>query len=252
MKRSVTFFLISAVISFHFYALAQAAELTIHGSTTVYTNIFKTKQNEIEDKSGIKLQIIANGSGRGIMDLIKGKTDMAMISSSLNAAVARINKKYPNSIAKGTLTAHKVGETRISFIVHKSNPVQKLTLKQVRNILTGEIRNWSQVGGPNKPIMVISEDTNGGIRVLVERKVLGGKEISAHQHKEVPNGQQVSRVTNQISFAFGVSTPASVTGTAKILETDEVVSQPLILVTKGKATETMSKVIAATTEAYAK
>ncbi len=48
------------------------------------------------------------------------------------------------------------------MVVHPSNPVSALTRDQIRDIYTGKITNWSQVGGPNMPIVVISRDTSSG------------------------------------------------------------------------------------------
>ncbi len=245
MKRSFIFFITTIALCIALNTTSYSAELAIHGSTTVYTNIFKKQQSSIETKSNIKLNILANGTARGIIDLLNGKTDMAMISSSLETAIAQINKSNPGTIAKGILTGHKIGETKIAFIVHKSNPVLKLTLGQIKNILQGKIRNWSQVGGKNKPILVISEDTKGGIRTLVEKKLLGSENINAPNHKEVFLGQEVVKVTIKSPNAFGISTAELISDKIKAIQTDTEISQPLILVSKGKATPLMNKVIAA-------
>jgi len=46
--------------------------------------------------------------------------------------------------------------------IHPGHPVRGLTLQQVRDLCTGMVTNWNQVGGPNRPIVIISRDTNSG------------------------------------------------------------------------------------------
>lgn len=190
MKRYILPAVMSAAMGIVMSTSAWAGELSIHGSTTVYSNIFKKHEATIEQKAGVQLNIIANGSGRGILDLIDGKANMAMISAPLETAINKINKKEPGRVDAKTLMGHEVASTQVAFITHASNPVKELTLAQVKDILLGKIKNWSEVGGQNKPIIVVSEDSKGGIRALVEKKVLGKVEISAPGKKEVPNGQQ--------------------------------------------------------------
>jgi phosphate transport system substrate-binding protein len=47
-------------------------------------------------------------------------------------------------------------------VVHPSNPVQDLSLDQLKAIYTGQVRNWKDVGGPDKDIVVVSRDTSSG------------------------------------------------------------------------------------------
>ena len=64
-----------------------AGKLTISGSTTVDNTIMTPYRGEIESKSGLQLDVIGNGSGRGVADLEAGKADVAMISSPLDAVI---------------------------------------------------------------------------------------------------------------------------------------------------------------------
>jgi ABC-type phosphate transport system substrate-binding protein len=101
---------------------AYASTIAIHGSTTVSGAILMPHKADIERASGETLDIVANGSGRGLADLAAGKTDMAMISAPLETEVAAANAKTPGSLDPTKLVAHEIGEARVAFVVHPRTP----------------------------------------------------------------------------------------------------------------------------------
>lgn len=227
-------------------APASADVLRIHGSTTVFANILKPHQNAIEQRSGHSLKVVSNGSGRGLQDLVGGRADIGMISAPLETTIKKIKKKNAAFDDSG-LVAHQVGETRVAFVTHPSNPVRSLTLEQVAAILEGKITNWQEVGGRRQPIVVVCEDRNGGLRAMTEKALLDGRSIVGTA-KQIPNGTQIPRIVAQIPVAFGVVAAAGVDGAIKELETDGSVAQPLILVTRG-APNTMQRAVIDATRA---
>src|ERR1700736_2301723 len=95
--------------------MAVAGEVSLHGSTTVMNMILAPKKAEIEKASGQQLDIVGNGSGRGIVDLVAGKAQIAMISAPLEDEVNALNKKTPGSVDIARLKAHQIGESRVAF-----------------------------------------------------------------------------------------------------------------------------------------
>jgi phosphate transport system substrate-binding protein len=85
--------------------MAAAGQVTLHGSTTVNNAIMVPKKAEIEKASGQQLDIVGNGSGRGIVDLVEGKAQIAMISAPLEDEVKKLNEKTPGSVDAGRLKA---------------------------------------------------------------------------------------------------------------------------------------------------
>jgi len=229
-------------------ATAHAGTVAIHGSTTVSGAVLVPYKADIEKASGETLDIVANGSGRGLADLIAGKTDMAMISAPLAAEVAAANAKTPGSIDPAKLVGHQIGEAQVAFVVHPSNPVTALTLAQITGILSGKITKWSEVGGADQPILIVAAGPGDGVRSVVEGRLLGGASISA-KVKEMPNATQIAQVAAQLPAAFGVSSAASIRSGVTVLKTDQTIGQPLILVTMGPATPDATKVIEAATAA---
>ena len=229
-------------------ATAHASTVAIHGSTTVSGAVLMPHKADIEKASGETLDIVANGSGRGLADLAAGKTDMAMISAPLEAEVAAANAKTPGSLDPAKLVAHQIGEARVAFVVHASNPVTTLTLAQITDILSGKITKWSEVGGADQPIVIVAAGPGDGVRSVVESRLLGGKSIPA-QVREMTNAPQIAQVAAQLPTAFGVTSAASLRPGVTVLKTDQTIGQPLILVTMGPATPDATKVIEAATAA---
>jgi len=94
-------------------------------------------------KTGIEVKLSGGGATRGIRDTVKGKV---MIGGSCRMSLPGADKSelYAN--------LHPVAWDALAIIVHPTNPVNNLTMKQVRAIYTGKITNWKQVGGPDAPI----------------------------------------------------------------------------------------------------
>lgn len=227
---------------------AFGATVEIHGSSTVFGNVFKPHGAAIEKEAGVTLKVVSNGSGRGLTDLAEGKADVGMISSPLEGTVAKVNMKTPGAVDATGWKTHQIGSTKVAFVVHPSNPVGELTLEQVRKILSGTTTDWKDVGGTPGPIVVVAETNGGGVRTLVEGELLSAKSIAAPTMKEVPNSSQVGKIVGQLPAAFGVSNPATATDAVKTVKTDKPIEQPLILVTKGDPSPDVAKVIAAATK----
>jgi len=224
-------------------AAAHAETVEVHGSTTVSSNLLTPKKADIEKAAGVELQIVGNGSGRGLADLLEGKVKLAMISAPLADEVKSLKAKG-TSFDETKLQPHQVGAAHVAFIVHPSNPVKTLGAAQVSDILSGKIKNWKEVGGPDKPIIVICAGKGDGVRSMVEQDFLGGADIVAAK-REMPNAPQAVQVVSQLPQAIGIISRASLTSSVAELKTDKDVVQPLILVTLGEPGPEVAKVIAA-------
>jgi phosphate transport system substrate-binding protein len=222
---------------------AFAAPFEIHGSTTVAANLMTPKKAEIEKASGVELLIVGNGSGRGLADLLEGKVQVAMISAPLEDEVKALKAKG-TAFDETKMKGFSVGSAFVAFGVNPSNPVKKLTEAQMSDILTGKIANWKDVGGADKPIIVICESKGGGVRTQVEHELLNGGDITA-QKRELPNPTEVPKIVAQLDGALGIFSKVSMIPGVTELDAGKKIGQPLILVTMGDPTPDVAKVIAA-------
>lgn len=63
------------------------------------------------------------------------------------------------------------------FITHKDNPIESLTVEQIKKIYTGEIKNWNEVGGKNEKIRAFQREKNSGSQTAMENLVMGGADM---------------------------------------------------------------------------
>lgn len=110
-----------------------------------------------------------SGSYRGIKSIIEGTSDIGGSSSEPDEVHIQLMEK------KGVkVVGDIVQNDAVVPIIHAGNPVTGLTLKQLKQIYTGEIRNWSEVGGKDMPIHVVSQLGNTGAYETWSKIVLEG------------------------------------------------------------------------------
>ncbi|HEC35417.1 MAG TPA: phosphate ABC transporter substrate-binding protein [Anaerolineae bacterium] len=108
----------------------------------------------------VRIAVTGGGSGTGIAGLINGTVDIANASRQLKPE--EIEAAQANGI---TPVEHVVARDAIAVVVHPSNPVDRLTLQQISDIFSGRITNWSEVGGEDRPIVLLSRESNSGTHV---------------------------------------------------------------------------------------
>lgn len=86
-----------------------------------------------------------------------------------------------------------IGKDGFVFIVNKDNPVDSLTIEQIQKIYTGEITNWSQVGGNNEGIVAYQREQNSGSQNLMEKMVMKGTKM-----KDAPSGLMIASMEGLI------------------------------------------------------
>ena len=138
---------------------AAAAEIKIYGATTVTFGLMKPNREKIEQMTGVKLAILPSSTTRGLIDLAQGRADIAMLAEPLESAAASVNKGQPGTVAVANLVGRHVGNAYVQFIVHPTNPLKTLDKEQLASLFSGRIKNWSELGGPNLPVLLVGEPT---------------------------------------------------------------------------------------------
>ncbi len=137
------------------------------GSDTIVNLALAWAEKYQADHPDVRISVTGGGSGTGIAALINGTVDLANASRQIK------QEEIAEAQAKGvTPVEHIVARDAIAVIVHPQNPVSRLTLKQVSDIYSGEITNWAQVGGEDRPIVKLSRETNSGTHVYFLETVL--------------------------------------------------------------------------------
>lgn len=220
------------------------AILRLHGSTTVKSSLLDAYAGALETAAGIKLDIVGNGSGKGVQDLIAGRADVAMLSAPLEEVAAKVNAKTPGSISAAGLKEFRIGKAGILFVANPANPVKALSLAQIKDLFSGKIANWKDVGGSDVPVTVVTAIPGDGVRTSMEEKVMGGTAVSTGA-RAMQLGSQIPMVVAQIPGAIGCVAKAYVSSGVTAIKTDKPVAADLFFVTKGEPSEEARKLIAA-------
>ena len=115
----------------------------------------------------VSIAVTGGGSGTGIAALINGTVDLANASREMKP------KEVSEAEAKGIdPVEHIVARDAIAVVVHPDNPVDRLTIPQLAAIFTGEITNWREVGGEDRPIVLLSRESNSGTHVYFLEQVV--------------------------------------------------------------------------------
>lgn len=140
-------------------AIAQPS-LRIEGSNTFGEKLGPLLVSAFEkEHPNIDITLVSNGSGAGLSALLEGRAAIAPTSRAIDADELRLARA-----SKLRLTAQSIGSYGVIVIVNDKNPVTSLSLDQVRDIFTGKITNWKQVGGHDARIRPFILDHTSGAR----------------------------------------------------------------------------------------
>ena len=202
------------------------------GSTSMEKVIGALMETYMEANSGVEVTYNPTGSSSGITAVLEGRCDIGLSSRMLK-----------DSEMEQGLTGTVLAYDGIAIIVNPENPVNDLTVEQIAAIYTGEITNWSEVGGEDLEIVLIGRDANSGTRSGFE-ELVGVEDQCQYRQELTSNGDVLTTVAGNPG-AIGYASVATVKDTVKVLSvggvapTNETVKdgtyaiqRPFVLVTK--------------------
>ena len=214
---------------------ALSGTVSTDGSTSMEKVIGGLGEMFMEMNSGITFTYNPTGSSPGIKAVQEGRCDIGLASRSLKAEEA----------ASG-LTETVLAYDGIAVIVNPENPVSDLDVATIAKIYTGEITNWSQVGGNDAEIVLIGREAGSGTRDGFES--ITDTEDACQYRQELTSTGDVITAVSQNPGAIGYASVASVKDTVKaltvagvapsnetILDGTYVIQRPFVLVTKTDA-----------------
>lgn len=137
------------------------------GSDTIVNLALAWAETYQAEHADVRISVTGGGSGTGIAALVNGTVDIANASRRIK------EEEIAEAKAKGIEPVeHVIARDAIAVIVHPDNPVSELTLQQISDIYSGQVTNWKQVGGEDRPIVRLSRETNSGTHVYFLETVL--------------------------------------------------------------------------------
>jgi len=196
---------------------AQAEDkIVLDGSTTVGPIAKAFAEYYMQLNPEVNITVSESGSGNGAKGIINDTCDIANMSRFMK------DSEFKAAAEKGVMpVAHVVAMDGLPVLVHPANPVNELSVEQIRDIYTGKITNWKQVGGPEVDIVMISRDTNSGTYETFESLVMDKQKIAANCEYVGSNGAVRARV-QKTPAAIGYAGLGFVDKTVKALKVNGI------------------------------
>lgn len=173
--------------------MAEETTLSISGSTTVLPIASACAEAFMDAHPDVDVQVSGGGSGAGIKAMGEKVVSLAMASREL---------KDEEKTAYPELQTVAVAKDGIAVIVNPENPVEALTLSQLKDIYTGTVSGWQDVGGETAKIEIVGRDSASGTREFFFEKVLHKEDFTKFMLEKNSNGA-VQQYVSQTPTAIG-------------------------------------------------
>jgi phosphate transport system substrate-binding protein len=216
---------------------ALTGDVSVAGSTTVQPLAEKLAESFAVFQPGVKIDIQAGGSSVGVKSAGQGMTNIGTVSRELADSE---KKDYPD------LQVFKIALDGIAPIVNPEVQVKGLTKDQVKDIFSGKIRNWKEVGGEDKSITVVSREEGSGTRTAFEELVMGKDNPIVDAAILQPSNGAIRTTVSTTPDSIGYMSLGYLDNTVKALPVNGVepmqanaangtypIVRPLLMITKG-------------------
>ncbi|MBQ8296878.1 MAG: phosphate ABC transporter substrate-binding protein [Ruminococcus sp.] len=231
MKKIVSLAMAAAVLCTAMVGCSEKKSVTTDGSTSM-EKVIGALGESFEADTGITVTYNPTGSGSGIQAVSEGRCDIGLSSRDLK------EEEEAEGLV-GTVLAYD----GIAVIVNPENPVSDLDVDTIAQIYTGEITNWSEIGGNDAEIVLIGREAGSGTRDGFE-SITGTEEMCQYRQELTSTGDVITTVS-QNPGAVGYASLASVKDNVKLVSVNGVtpseetikdgsyvVQRPFVLVTK--------------------
>lgn len=170
----------------------RAEEVIVTGSTTILPIAEQAAEAFEESSEGARVLVSGLGSSAGIEAVSTGTSDIGTSSRDLKDEEGDLG-----------LVDTPIAFDGIAVIVNPANPIDGLTSQQLRDIFSGKITNWSEVGGLDRPINLVNRDEASGTREAFSKIVMGDEAKFDRRATVLPGTGQVRDVIVRSEGAIG-------------------------------------------------
>lgn len=207
----------------------EAASIQNTGSDTLVNLALAWAERYMSIDPQVRISVTGGGSGTGIASLINGTVQIANASRAMSKEEIALAEK--NGITPVRFT---VALDAIAVVVNRANPVKALTLRQISDMYTGGTRRWSEVSGEERPIVLLSRESNSGTYVYFLDQVvrLGDPKSKALFSPEtllMPSSEGIGSEVRQNPNAIGYDGLGYVTPEQKMVAVARTDAGPFVL-----------------------
>lgn len=198
-RRLLLLFLLLSLFPLSVYsATVVKGRITIKGSDTMVILVQRLAEEYMLKNRGKIIQVTGGGTGIGIAGLINKITDIANASRPLNdkerESIKKVWGKEPKEI--------KIALDGITIYVNPSNPINEISLEQLKGIYTGKIKSWKELGWEDKPIIIYTRENNSGTYVFFKEHVLSNEDYTSKAQSLPGTGGIVNAISKE-KYAIG-------------------------------------------------
>jgi phosphate transport system substrate-binding protein len=197
--------------------------ITIKGSDTMVILAQRWAEKYMAANAGSVIQVTGGGSGVGIAALINGTTEVATASRAMKQdEKLKLRDRYQTMGVE-----IPVAKDGLSVYVNESSAIKELSFEQLRDIYTGKIANWKQVGGPDARITIYGRENSSGTYVFFKEVVLQGDDF-APQCQTLPGTAAVVNAVAQDPSGIGYGGAAYAKGVRECAVRKDATAQAVL------------------------
>lgn len=172
-----------------------SGSLTASGSSALLPLAQAAAEAFMKTNGDASIVVNGGGSGTGLKQVAEGSVDIG--NSDVTA-----EEKLDADAAKD-LVDHKVATVIVAPVVNKELGITNLTTEQLISIFTGETKNWSEVGGPDEEILLVTRPSSSGTRALFKSWALNGEEEASNEALETDDSGTLVQTISDNKGAIG-------------------------------------------------
>ncbi len=212
MKRILMITLIAALaatVAFAGGSKEETATVSTDGSTSMEQVILSLAEQYMTDNPNVNVTYNPTGSGTGITAALEGRCDIGLSSRALK-----------DSEVESGLAETIVALDGIAIIVNPENTISDLSIEQISGLFTGAVSNWSEIGGPDAPVVPIGREAGSGTRDGFE-SITDTEDACAYSQELTSTGAVITAVS-QNPGAIGYASLASNLEDVKVVTVEGV------------------------------
>lgn len=172
-----------------------SGSLTASGSSALLPLAQAAAEAFMKTNADASIVVNGGGSGTGLKQVAEGSVDIG------NSDVTAEEKL--DADAAEDLVDHKVATVIVAPVVNKELGITNLTTEQLISIFTGETKNWSEVGGPDEEILLVTRPSSSGTRALFKSWALNGEEEASNEALETDDSGTLVQTISDNKGAIG-------------------------------------------------
>lgn len=168
--------------------------ISVSGSTTVQPLAEKLAEAFMTENTGIRIDVQGGGSSVGVKAAGQGTSDIGMASREIKESELA---EFPK------LNVVVIARDGIAIVANADVTVSDLTVEQVRDIFSGKITNWKDLGGEDQNIIVVSREEGSGTRGAFEEMVMGKDALITANAILQPSNGSIRTTVSTTPYSIG-------------------------------------------------